>query len=57
MPQLSPERIGPFEMRVTLCAPTDESSTADRRVEVLTAWLLSCWLAQHPEGEHVQRDR
>lgn len=56
MPDSSPERIGPFTMRVTCCAPTEESSTADRRVEVLVAWLLLRWLAQHPEGEHVRRD-
>jgi hypothetical protein len=55
MPQLSPERIGKFEMRVACCAPTAPSA-ADRRVEALTAWLLAQWQAQHQEGEHVERD-
>lgn len=55
MPQLSPERIGKFEMRVTCCAPAAPSA-AERRIEALTAWLLAQWQARQQEDEHVERN-
>jgi hypothetical protein len=48
MPQLSPERIGKFEVRVALAAQSDVS--ARKRVEALAAWLLALWRAEQQQS-------
>lgn len=48
------QRVGKFEMRVATCPHTPESQARwDRRVETLTAWLLSQWQAAGGATEHV----
>lgn len=49
------ERVGKFEMQVATCPHTPESQARwDRRVETLTAWLLSQWQVQGEETGHVE---
>jgi hypothetical protein len=48
MPQLAPERIGKFEMRVALAAQSDVS--ARKGVEALAAWLLAWWRAEQQQS-------
>ena len=48
------QRVGKYEMRVATRPHTPESQARwDRRVETLTAWLLSQWQAAGRATEHV----
>ena len=47
-------RVGKFDMRVVTCPHTPESQARwDRRVDTLTAWLLSQWDVAGDETEHM----